>query len=629
MQAYIDQKNREWKSQEKDNPGPFSQKLLDDELSVWLREKMKFLDMTYGRVIFGEIFITNRYGANVAQSGMTTDYRQDDEEWWQAAKENSLFIGDISFDESADIYSISIGVRIDDEAGNFIGVLKGVVSFEGMLDIVRTSTHSGLHEEHQKMDFKIITNTGKLLFSKNREYPLMSDVSFLLSKGHISPGPGHERKFSEIKKPEGGEQGDSIIVAYAYPTESKYLNTLNWIFVVEQSADELFAPVDLLKKRVLIFSLAVTIIGILMGFTISLTFSRSIDKLGEVTSRIGMGELDAKVGIKSKDEFGRLARSIEGMAEDLKTTTVHRNELAREIEERKHAEEQLFQSQQEWEDTFNTITDMITVHDKDYNIIRANKAAEKFLKLPDLRVNKVVKCFKYYHGTDCPPQGCPSCDCYKTGKPASFELFEPHLNMFIEIRAIARFDDNNQIIGLIHIVRDITEQKRIEEVVKRGKAEWEMTVDNANELIALVNEDSRIIRSNKSFADFVKMSVQDIIGLKITDFLPLSPEQLKPEMPATKIEVMTVNKEWLYLSYCPILDEKDNFYRAVIIGTDVTNLKYTEQKLLASEEELQKRIDDLEKFYEMAIGREIRMKDLKKEITKLKAELSGKKVKNA
>ncbi len=133
--------------------------------------------------------------------------------------------------------------------------------------------------------------------------------------------------------------------------------------------------------------------------------------------------------------------------------------VVRDITKRRHIEEQLFEIKQEWEDTFNSITDMITVHDMDYNIIRANKAASKLLKLPDLEILK-VKCFNHYHGTAAPPEGCPSCACLTTGQPCTFEIFEPHLNMNIELRAIPRFDNKNNIVGLIHVVRDITDRNK-------------------------------------------------------------------------------------------------------------------------------------------------------------------------
>jgi len=162
--------------------------------------------------------------------------------------------------------------------------------------------------------------------------------------------------------------------------------------------------------------------------------------------------------------FNRLMEKFEDTTKYLQEQTA---ELKQEITRRRETEELLFQSKHEWEDTFNSITDMITVHDKDWNIIRANKAAEKILGLPFLEKTSDTKCFRYYHGTEKPPEGCPSCQCLQTGIPAIFELFEPHLNMFVEIRAIPRFDSNNQLVGLIHVVRDITEHKRAEEKIKR------------------------------------------------------------------------------------------------------------------------------------------------------------------
>jgi DNA-binding CsgD family transcriptional regulator/PAS domain-containing protein len=144
--------------------------------------------------------------------------------------------------------------------------------------------------------------------------------------------------------------------------------------------------------------------------------------------------------LKNEDKLQRLAnKSIMELSET--------NRLLHEIKN-------------DWEDTFHTIDDMITIHDKDFNIIKANKAAKKILNIPSLLTKK--KCFRFYHGTDKPPDGCPSCNCLESKKPAFFELYEPHLKKHIEIRAIPRFDRSKKLIGLIHIVRDITKRKKME-----------------------------------------------------------------------------------------------------------------------------------------------------------------------
>jgi signal transduction histidine kinase len=138
------------------------------------------------------------------------------------------------------------------------------------------------------------------------------------------------------------------------------------------------------------------------------------------------------------------------------------------------------------------MSDMVTIHDKDFNIICANAAAETNLKLPSLD-SKKTKCFKYYHGTSNPPEGCPSCKCLKSGISATFEMYEPYLKKYIEIRALPRIDRENQIIGIIHIVRDITNQKKSE--IKLKNTEKQLRNLTAH-LLTAREEERRLIARN-------------------------------------------------------------------------------------------------------------------------------------
>ncbi len=183
----------------------------------------------------------------------------------------------------------------------------------------------------------------------------------------------------------------------------------------------------------------------------------------DLFKRVMSGESVAFFEVKFVAKNGK-AVDIEGNASAsvVDGKVISTQSILRDVTERNKLEQQVFLAKQDWEETFNTITDMVTVHDKDYTIIRANKAAEKILGLPLLDISK-VKCFNYYHGSACPPNGCPSCQSLITGKPSTSEMYEPHLKKFIEIRAIPRLDKNGEIEGLIHVVRDISERKKLEE----------------------------------------------------------------------------------------------------------------------------------------------------------------------
>ena len=309
-----------------------------------------------------------------------------------------------------------------------------------------------------------------------------------------------------------------------------------------------------------------------------------------------------------------------------------------DITERRKMKEMVLQSRQDWEDTFNTIPDMITIHDKEYNIIMANKAARETLSMPILDFKKVSKCYEYYHGTKCAPTDCPSCGCLKTEEPATFEIYEPHLKKYVEIRSIPRFNIDHKLIGLIHIVRDISLRKKIEDehnklliAITKAKMEWEMTFDSAMEFIVLIDNELKITRCNKSFSEYVKKPVNIIVGHHCYDFFRCTPSQVedcKNRMASSrellaKSELETETGRWLYISHRPIQDDKEKLLKSVIIATDVTELKNAQHRIRESEKELKIKVDDLEKFYEMAIGRELRMKELKKEIKRLNKQLGN------
>ena len=126
----IDQREKEWMETNFENITPFMQELIFNDLSDQLRLHAKNYQKSYGYDVYPEIFVTNSHGVNVAQTGKTSDYIQNDELWWEIAKQDGLNISEVHYDESAKVYSADISLRINDSQGQFLGVIKAVTNVD-------------------------------------------------------------------------------------------------------------------------------------------------------------------------------------------------------------------------------------------------------------------------------------------------------------------------------------------------------------------------------------------------------------------------------------------------------------------------------------------------------------------
>jgi len=128
----IEERDNDWISVDKDEITPFMAELINNDVSELLRKIISEDKKETKDFVYEEIFITNAYGVNVAQSGKTTDYKQNDELWWKMSLQTG-FSYVSNFDESAGVHSLNISIRIDGENGELLGIIKSVVNVESIL----------------------------------------------------------------------------------------------------------------------------------------------------------------------------------------------------------------------------------------------------------------------------------------------------------------------------------------------------------------------------------------------------------------------------------------------------------------------------------------------------------------
>jgi len=130
-----------------------------------------------------------------------------------------------------------------------------------------------------------------------------------------------------------------------------------------------------------------------------------------------------------------------------------------DITDRKQTEEKMRRTIQEWETTFNSISDMVFIQDNNFFILRANRSFAEFLhSTPEECIGK--KCHQLLHNMNNSPSTCACQQIQKTKKTTTVEFYEPHLSRYLEITASPIFTDSGEITGSVHIMKDITERKQ-------------------------------------------------------------------------------------------------------------------------------------------------------------------------
>jgi HAMP domain-containing protein len=322
VQDFINKTDREWTSMPAEEITPFMRQLISSKLSDELRKRIEFYEKKYGYRVFGEIFITNKYGANAAQSGKTSDYNQADEGWWQKTKNNGLYISEVEYDESSGIYSIAIGIRINDANGTFIGVMKSVLNIEEAIDAVKEAKAAS---SYSSIALKLVDKKGKIIYDSEGIFKIFEDVSGEKFFQQMNNDRGYF-----INAAERGEKDEMF--AYANSKGYRDFGGLGWVLVVEYEAEEIQHPIVELRNTLLIASVAAILLAVMLSFSIYRSISKPITKLISSLKEISHGNLDAKIDAKSKDEICELASAFNKMLQDLKKSRKEIEDYAKNLE---------------------------------------------------------------------------------------------------------------------------------------------------------------------------------------------------------------------------------------------------------------------------------------------------------
>lgn len=113
-QARIDELDKQWRAEVDAEAKPLIDATLNNAASKYLAAAQ---DESAG--LFTEIFVTDAKGLNVAQSTVTSDYWQGDEEKYTesfAKGADAIYIGEVEQDESTQAFQSQVSITITDPA---------------------------------------------------------------------------------------------------------------------------------------------------------------------------------------------------------------------------------------------------------------------------------------------------------------------------------------------------------------------------------------------------------------------------------------------------------------------------------------------------------------------------------
>lgn len=298
-----------------------------------------------------ELFITDKFGGLVAASGKTSGFYQADEEWWQQAFDDGkgrVYIGNVEYNKSSKILSVSLAIPVRDEReGRVIGVCKAMLDIRSFFELlekfrVGESGHAVLvnKENYILYHHGIAPISMNFLGSDDYQKLLRSKKKYIIAnRPHI--------------------HGKKMFLAFA-EIESPLLQKaeINWGVFIDQDAKEVFAPL-----RTFMFQ-TLALLGILIAVLIPIgsvfggILVKPIEKLHEAAEKIGKGDLDYKIELKTGDELEELANSFRMMSLNIK-----------------EKENQLISQKAYSQNIIASIADALIVINSDATLRSVNKAA--------------------------------------------------------------------------------------------------------------------------------------------------------------------------------------------------------------------------------------------------------------
>jgi diguanylate cyclase (GGDEF)-like protein/PAS domain S-box-containing protein len=178
--------------------------------------------------------------------------------------------------------------------------------------------------------------------------------------------------------------------------------------------------------------------------------------------------------------------------------------------ERLEARKALVLSNLQWRQTFDTIPDLVMVLDVSQRIVQINKAARERLGISEECNGELMGfCYHHVHGLNNPPENCPHRALLTDRQPHEAEQFLPLLGGYFHVTVNPTFDGEGNLTGVVHVARDITSRRDMEDRLR-----YLSTHDELTKLYNRAFFESEVTRLQHGRVVPLSVVIADLDGLK-------------------------------------------------------------------------------------------------------------------
>lgn len=275
----------------------------------------------------------------------------------------------------------------------------------------------------------------------------------------------------------------------------------------------------------------------------------------------------------------------------------------------KQEEDEIKRAKEEWERTFDAISEPIMILDTGHKIVKANKAMADKLGVTPLETQGLT-CYKAVHNLQEPHSSCPHSKLLADGQVHSEEIYEERLGGYYMITVSPVYNDEGQLIGSIHAGLDITERIEAEKSLKEREAKYRDIFDNARDIIFTVTRDALFASLNPAFEKITGWCREEWLGKSFApivhpDDLPKAVgvlQKIMQEETVEMFELRILKKSGEYfigeLTVAPI--RQGGTVSALGHVRDITDRKKLEEKIRHYQEHLEELVRERTKELEIA-----------------------------